>query len=254
VFPIFQRASEGDLLDFINRQMKTLDELQGWALVTEILSSIALGLAAVHRRGIIHGDLHPANILVSKRYYPTAASPTHREEYTYLLSDFGQGKRVRLDVGLVTSSSTGRFVCARGQYISPEVLAGQSKSIKSDVYAFGRIGRKVIHFWRWMRTEPKSGYTGEGGDLERLPAVLKGILDRCVIKARDERPEIAPLVRPLEDLGNTIVDGTAEWCPWVVNEKEYLADKPRVVLVSSDGELELVGDDMSKLVNEFSND
>lgn len=55
LFLVFQRASEGDLLDFMHGQLEILDDTKGWALVTRVLSNIALALDSVHKRGIVHG-------------------------------------------------------------------------------------------------------------------------------------------------------------------------------------------------------
>ena len=57
LFLVFQRASEGDLLDFVDRQLRILDEMKGWMLIASILCGIAGGLAAVHKRGVIHGSV-----------------------------------------------------------------------------------------------------------------------------------------------------------------------------------------------------
>lgn len=133
-------------------------------------------------------------------------------------------------------------MCAVGRYVSPEVLAGQSKSAKSDIYSFGRIGRKIVHLWKWIR----------GGNLERIPTVMKTVLDQCVLLARDERPEMRSVVRLLEDWEDEVVVGKARWSPWAVDEKEYSADKPRVVL--DDGELSEIEADMSRLEHAFSSE
>lgn len=177
---------------------------------------------------VTNRDLHPANVLVTKEIFPTDV-PRFRESYQYLLSDFGQG--MVFGDGLVTSSSNGRFLCAIGPYIAPEVLAGQSKSAESDVFSFGRIGRKIINLWKWIKSD-------KGMELESVPTVIKDILDRCVGKAA-QRPNMRAVVSLLDDLEMVIDnDETTEWSPLNVDEKEYLADKPQLISSTEDNSLE----------------
>lgn len=82
----------------------------------ELFRDACRGLAALHRRGLVHGDLKPANLLVERR------------------SD--GGARVRLiDLGL--AAPVGEVGPARGtpRYAAPEVLRGLPPTPRSDVYA-----------------------------------------------------------------------------------------------------------------------
>ena len=80
---------------------------------------IALALSAAHRRGILHRDVKPSNILID---------PEGRAR----LTDFGAAK---LD-GLSTVTGTGALVGTL-DYLAPEVVAGSRGDARADLYALG---------------------------------------------------------------------------------------------------------------------
>ena len=80
---------------------------------------VALALSAAHRRGILHRDVKPSNILLD---------PEGRAR----LTDFGSAK---LD-GLSTVTGTGGLVGTL-DYLAPEVLAGHRGDARADLYALG---------------------------------------------------------------------------------------------------------------------
>jgi serine/threonine protein kinase len=74
-----------------------------------------------HRNLIIHGDLKPANILVTA-------------DGTVKLLDFGTAKLVRDPEGRVT-----QFASLTPRYASPEQLRGERVNTLSDVFSLGVI-------------------------------------------------------------------------------------------------------------------
>jgi len=142
----------------------------------------------------------------------------------------------------MTSSSSGRFMCPVGHYIAPEVLAGRSKSVESDAYSFGRIGQKIINLRRWIKLS--SG--NSDSETSTVPTVMKAILDQCVADDKTGRPKMPGVIGQLEDLEKSIEKKEAKWSPWVVDEKEYLADKPQIV---SAGDLSRADAELASLLN-----
>jgi serine/threonine protein kinase len=55
LFLVIERASEGNILDFLERKLASADDAESWKIVVEVLSSIATGVTHLHGSGIIHG-------------------------------------------------------------------------------------------------------------------------------------------------------------------------------------------------------
>ncbi|KAG8871013.1 hypothetical protein FRB97_009184 [Tulasnella sp. 331] len=86
-----------------------------------IVCGIASGLAYLHDRGIIHGDLKAANVLLGVAIQP-------------VICDFGLTKA--LGTKYFTTSS-GLKGMGSMRWMAPELLNGDTKTTASDMYAFG---------------------------------------------------------------------------------------------------------------------
>ena len=88
----------------------------------DLLRGVVAGLAAVHARGVVHGDVKPANVLLTPDGTPK-------------LSDFGVAQRER--AATVTLATAPRGLTPR--YAAPEVAAGGRATPASDVWSAGRL-------------------------------------------------------------------------------------------------------------------
>jgi len=114
-----------------------------------IVADVAKAVAAAHGIGVLHKDLKPANILVFPAPRPTAedsGSPTLA--WQIKVADFGSGEvadAVRLhelgitNLGFTRTATPDTALTGTLAYLAPEVLAGHSPTISSDVYALGVI-------------------------------------------------------------------------------------------------------------------
>ncbi|HVL97893.1 MAG TPA: serine/threonine-protein kinase, partial [Egibacteraceae bacterium] len=95
-----------------------LDPARAVAVADDVLAA----LAAAHRRGLVHRDVKPANIML-----PPGEGAK--------LADFGIAKGVEEVAGLTMEGQ----VLGTPKYLSPEQVAGQAATVRSDVYAMGVV-------------------------------------------------------------------------------------------------------------------
>lgn len=115
---------------------------------------IASALAALHAAGVVHGDVKPANILVTGD--------------SVKLTDFGIAR-----TGTDTSALTREGVIfATPEYAAPETLATGARTAAGDVYALGAVLHELVTGSRWS---PTTGATEAMPPADWLP-VLSGAL------------------------------------------------------------------------------
>lgn len=145
----------------------------------QVAKQVCRGLSAVHKAGIVHGDLKPQNVMV----LPNGVAK---------LMDFG--------VARVRSETAEGPIQGTPLYMSPEQARGAELDDRSDIYAAG-----VLMFELFTGRPPFQARTVE--DLlrmhqherppnprllrEDLPEVLSRIILACLDKARLQRPSTA---------------------------------------------------------------
>lgn len=153
---------------------------------------ISGGLAHAHERGVVHRDLKASNIAVT------------REGQTKIL-DFGLAVHPAADKEEATRSldaPVGRSgISGTLLYLAPEVLAGQEADARSDLWALGvllyQMAAGRVPFQGRTSFETSSAILRESPPLlpARVPAGLRAIIQRCLIKEPAERYQSAREVR-----------------------------------------------------------
>jgi non-specific serine/threonine protein kinase len=159
-----------------------------------VFLQIARAVAAAHGVGVLHKDLKPGNVLV-------AGSPG---AWQARLTDFGNsrllepGRLAELGVtamGLtLTQGVDGANLSGTLLYLAPELLAGQSPTTRSDLYALGLMLYQLLV--GDLRRPMSTGWQRDVGDpllVEDLTAATEG-------RPEDRLAGVADLVERLSTL------------------------------------------------------
>ncbi|MDX1514070.1 MAG: serine/threonine-protein kinase, partial [Gammaproteobacteria bacterium] len=158
----------GDLKSRIEMGMTPVEAL-------ELVVNLSSALDFAHKRGIVHRDVKPQNILF-------------RRDGTALLSDFGIAKETQTDTEL-TSTGT---ILGSPFYMSPEQAEGMLVDGRTDIYSLG------VMFYEMITGErPYPGDTAIKvimqhiqSPVPKLPeefARFQPLLERMMAKDRDDR-------------------------------------------------------------------
>ncbi|WNI18565.1 protein kinase domain-containing protein [Actinacidiphila sp. ITFR-21] len=138
--------------------------------VLQLVAGIAEGLRAVHAAGVVHGDLRPAQVLL------TAAGP--------VLKGYGLAS-------VVADPAAG----GGPVFLGPEQAGGTAPSRATDVFALGQIAAYAsigaAPFGEGAAGAVLSRVRQEEPDLNELPGELREIVTRCLIKDPALRPSLA---------------------------------------------------------------
>jgi serine/threonine protein kinase len=134
IIPIYRVESEAGLVYFVMKYVTghSLDQLldQGpvpFDTARRILREAALALGHAHKRGIVHRDVKPANIMMEA-------------DGRVMLTDFGISKA--LDGGTALTG-TGAII-GTPHYMAPEQAKGQEVDGRADQYSLGVVGHQLL--------------------------------------------------------------------------------------------------------------
>ena len=135
------------------------------------IGDIALALGVAHRKGVIHGDVKPANILITA-------------DGRVKLSDFGMARVASRDTGGSPLLGTPAYWC-------PEQIMGRPQDARSDIFSLGGVlyemltGSSPFHgesiqavCTRVLSSTPLPPSRTNSG----VPAALDEIVAKCLMK------------------------------------------------------------------------
>jgi serine/threonine-protein kinase len=204
--------------------------LRGPVAATEAVRQaiqIARALEAAHDRGILHRDLKPTNVLITR-------------DGTVKLLDFGLAKLLRSsshdpdDLTRVAANTVAGVVLGSPGYMSPEQAAGYPLDVRSDVFSFGIVLHELLSGVRASgeRDAFRSG---------QPPAALARIVQRCLAADPRERFQTMAEVRAvLEHASTELTSAPGE-------HKRTIAVLP-FANMSADRENEYFGDGLAEEV------
>jgi serine/threonine-protein kinase len=147
----------------------------------QVAKQICRGLAAVHKAGIVHGDLKPQNVMVMANGVAK-------------LMDFGVARRQ------TAQESSGVLVAGTPLYMSPEQAKGAELDDRSDIYSAGVVMFEMftgeVPFRAKDAAETMAMHLNDPAPDPRtlrpgLPEPLARIILECLSKHRLQRPASA---------------------------------------------------------------
>jgi tetratricopeptide (TPR) repeat protein len=169
--------------------------------IVRIGAEVARGLAAAHRRGEVHRDVKPANILLESPPPPIPFPHEVRGEERAKLTDFGLAKAI--DDASLTQSGT---IIGTPLYMSPEQARGEALDSRSDLFSLGSV------LYTLCTGQPPFRATRSLGVLKRvcedtpppipeinprIPSLLAAIIGKLLAKYPGERFQSAAEVADL---------------------------------------------------------
>jgi len=187
---------------------------------TSIAIQVAQGMEAAHNAGIIHRDIKPQNVLISR-------------EGKIKVTDFGIARTT-------TANTLSADVLGSAQYISPEQARGDSVDARSDIYSFG-----IMFYEMLTGTLPFEGDSPVTIALKHIqeqvpkvsqvapdvPSSVARIVEKCTQKRVDRRYQKTSSL--LSDLKTSLVNPNDDF---VILEAES-DDSATVIMTKKDADL-----------------
>jgi serine/threonine protein kinase len=155
--------------------------------VLAVLTEVAAALAYAHAQGVVHRDVKPENVLLTRAGRAKVA-------------DFGLARAIDQ-----SSLTTEGRILGTVVYMSPEQVRGQRATAASDVYAMGVMLYEAITGDRPFTADSQLGYLYQHAEIEpprpvirgRYPAALASLALACLAKDAGARPTMTEVAEQL---------------------------------------------------------
>ncbi len=174
VYLVMQAIDGGSLFDRLEREKRLPVED-----ASRYFSEVASALAHAHKRGVVHRDIKPQNVLLDA------------ESGRSLVTDFGIARTA--EGGSLTATG---MVVGTPTYLSPEQVTGEPSDHRADIYALGVMAYEML-----AGEAPFTGPTPTAVLMKRLsgppeplkkvrpevPSMLADLVDACLAMDPNER-------------------------------------------------------------------
>ena len=162
-----------------------------------LMEQVCVGLAYAHRHGIVHRDVKPANLMIS------------RDSGVLKVLDFGVAGRVDADQG-----AEGQMLMGTPNYMSPEQVVGQPADHRSDIFSVGLVLYELITYHQAFSGESQQSILLKVLNESPLPIAslvpgldpgLPAIVNRALEKSVERRyPDLEAMRSDLSRVGQRL--------------------------------------------------
>ena len=179
------------------------EEVPGWTNTKKmiVLLGVAAALMHVHAKQGAHRDIKPANVLLNDDFEP-------------FLADFGLAT---LDIQRTITTCAGTPI-----FMAPEMIEGEGRSEKVDIYSFGVLAYMVIcekDVWRGKKSFFVYNEVTNGGR-PPIPSNISPAAKHLITQCWDHLPGNRPSARAIVDflMKEKVLDNVAsyEFVPYIL--------------------------------------